>query len=156
MKLYMKQKVFSFGDKFTIKDENQVDRYSAEGEVFSMGKKLHLYSGEGNEVAFIKQKIWNFLPKFEVYTNGVLVMEVVKEFAFFSHKYTLRGGNWTVEGDMFGHDYTIFSAGLPIVRITKVWFSWGDSYEIDIADGVPEVLALTVVLAIDCAMAVQS
>lgn len=43
MKLYIKQKVFSWGDKFTVKDVNGEDRYFVEGEIFSWGKKLHVY-----------------------------------------------------------------------------------------------------------------
>ena len=51
MKLYIKQKVFSWGDKFTVKDSNGEDRYYVEGEIFSWGKKLHVYDMRGNEVA---------------------------------------------------------------------------------------------------------
>ena len=51
MKLYIKQKVFSWGDKFRIYDEN--DKYYVESEVFTFGKKLHLYSQSGSELAFI-------------------------------------------------------------------------------------------------------
>ena len=49
MKLYIKQKVFSWGDKFTVKDVNGEDRYYVEGEIFSWGKKLHVYDMRGNE-----------------------------------------------------------------------------------------------------------
>ena len=35
MKLYIKQKVFSWGDKFTVKDEAGRDRYYVEGEIFT-------------------------------------------------------------------------------------------------------------------------
>ena len=38
MKLYIKQKVFSWGDKFTVKDEAGRDRYYVEGEVFTFGR----------------------------------------------------------------------------------------------------------------------
>lgn len=41
MKLYIKQKVFSIGAKFHITDENGENRYRVEGEVFTLGKKLH-------------------------------------------------------------------------------------------------------------------
>ena len=53
MKLYIKEKVFSWGDKFTVKDENGNDKYLVQGEVFSWGKKLHVYDSVGREVAFI-------------------------------------------------------------------------------------------------------
>ena len=35
MKLYIKEKVFSWGDKFTVKDAYGEDKYIVEGEVFS-------------------------------------------------------------------------------------------------------------------------
>lgn len=50
------------------------------------------------------------------------------------------------------HDYEITQNGRTIVTIHKQWMSWGDCYELDIADGGYEVAALAVVLAIDCVM----
>ena len=40
MKLYMKQKVFSFADRFYIKDEEGRDRYYVEGELSPGGKSF--------------------------------------------------------------------------------------------------------------------
>ena len=60
MKLYIKQKVFSWGDKFTVKDKAGRDRYYVEGEIFTFGRKLHVYDMSGREVAFIKQEVWRF------------------------------------------------------------------------------------------------
>ena len=42
MKLYIKQKVFSWVDRFTVFDETGADKYYVEGEFFSWGKKLHV------------------------------------------------------------------------------------------------------------------
>jgi len=36
MKLYVKQKVFSFRDSFTVKDEFGNDRYNVVGDFFSL------------------------------------------------------------------------------------------------------------------------
>ena len=38
MKLYLQQKVFSIGDKFTLYDESGNERYFVQGEIFSFGK----------------------------------------------------------------------------------------------------------------------
>ena len=92
MKLYIKEKVFSWGDKFTVKDEYGNDKYFVQGEVFSWGKKLHVYDMTGNEVAFIKQEVWSFLPRFYVYCNNVQVAEIKKEFSFIFPKYSVAGG----------------------------------------------------------------
>jgi len=46
--------------------------------------------------------------------------------------------------------------GLPIVTIQKEWMTWGDSYELSIRDPRDEIVALAVVLTIDCVLAAQS
>jgi len=65
-------------------------------------------------------------------------------------KYTLEVTDWTVDGDFWEYRYEIASASESVVSITKAFFSWGDSYRIDIAGGENEVLVLATVLAIDC------
>ena len=42
MKLCIRQKVFSWVDRFTVFDENGADKYYVEGELFSWGKKLRV------------------------------------------------------------------------------------------------------------------
>lgn len=149
MKLYIKQKLFSFGDKFTVYDQAGNDRYYVEGEVFTFGKKLHLLDLNGNELAFVHQKVWAFLPQFFIQIGGVDVARVVKEIAFFRHQYTVEGLGWSVEGDFFSHEYQITAGGMPVATVSKEWFTLGDAYEIDIMPGVDEVTALAVVLIID-------
>lgn len=156
MKLYMKQEVFSWKDRFYIKDEEGQDRYYVEGELFSWGKKLHVYDLTGKEVAFIQQKLFSWLPRFYVYIEGVLVAEIVKELTFFKARYAIEGLNWVVSGDFWDHDYEIHDGRDLVVSIQKEWFRWGDSYAMEIMDNQNEVHALAVVLAIDAALAAQS
>lgn len=156
MKLYIKQKVFSWNDKFTVYDENGRDRYYVEGEFFSFGKKLHVYDLYGREVAYIEQKVMSFLPRFFVYVNGAEVAEIVKQFSFFIPKYSIEGLGWDINGDFWSHDYEITQNGRPIVRIMKEWMTWGDSYELNITNPNDEIVALAVVLTIDCVMAAQN
>lgn len=156
MTLYMKQKVFSWTDRFTVKDDLGNDRYYVEGELFSWGHKLHVFSMDNQEVAFIKQEIFTLLPKFEVYIHGSLAVEVKKEFTFFVQKYTLDGTDWTVDGDFWEHRYEISNPAGVIASINKAFFTWGDSYQIDISGGADETLVLATVLAIDCVFADSS
>ena len=152
MKLYIKQKVFSWGDKFTVKDENCFDKYIVEGEVFSWGKKLHVYDMTGYEVAFIKQEVWSWMPRFYVFCGDEQVAEIKKEFTFFFPKYSIEGLGWEIDGSFMAHEYQITQRGKQIVSISKEWMTWGDSYELDIADPADEIVALAVVLTIDCVM----
>ncbi len=156
MKLYIKQKVFSWKDQFYVKDKDGKNVYKVEGEIFTWGKKLHIYDTEGKEIAFLKQKLWTFLPRFEVIIDDEKRAEVIKEFSFFQPKYSVQGPNWEIIGDFWAHNYEIIENDKTIVNITKEWLTWGDSYELDIKDSENEILALAIVIAIDVILEAQS
>lgn len=149
MNLYIKQRLFSWGDKFAIYDHNGNERYYVEGEVFTWGKRLHLYDLHGRELAYIQQKVFSFLPKYYIFQNGLQVAEVVKEFTFFNHEYSVGGFGWKVHGDFFAHDYQIVAGNQPIVTVSKEWFTLGDAYQLCIMPGIDEIAAVSVVLVID-------
>ena len=153
MRLYMKEKVFSWNERFTVKDENGWDKYFVEGELFSWGKKLHVYDAGHQEVAFIRQELFTLLPRYQVYLGDDLAAEIVKEFTFLLPRYSIQRLGWEIQGSFLGHDYAITKNGRTIVTIHKEWMTWGDCYELDIARGADEIVALATVLAIDCATA---
>lgn len=153
MKLYMKQKVFSWADKFHIVDEHGNARYYVEGELFSWGKKLHIYNDTGQEVSFIRQKVMSWLPRYFIEINGTVVATIVKDFTFFRPSYHLEGLPWQMTGDFWAHNYVMNDGGYEIMRLSKAWFTWGDSYELEIFDPKNELLCLSVALAVDCAVA---
>lgn len=152
MKLYMKQRVFSWTDRFDIADEQGNTRYYVEGELFSWGKKLHVYNRSGQEVAFIRQKLMAWLPQYFIEINGRTVASVVKEFTFFRPSYRVDGLPWKMQGDLWAHDYVMHNNGRDVMRLSKAWFTWGDSYELEILNPEDELLSLCVTLAVDCAI----
>ena len=156
MKLYMRQKVFSWIDKFTVKDEYGQDKYYVEGEFFSFGKKLHIYDTADKENAFIQQKVFSLLPRYFVFVDGQQVAEINKELTFLRPKYSIEGLGWDIKGSFTAHDYEIVQNGRTIVTIHKVWMTWGDCYELQIAEAIDEIVSLSVVLAIDCVMAAEA
>ena len=101
MKLYIKEKVFSWSDTFYVKDAYGEDKYTVEGEFFSLGKKLHVYDRHGAEVAFIKQELFTFLPQFAVFVGGTEVARVKREFSFLRPRYTIENLGWDVEGSFW-------------------------------------------------------
>ena len=149
MKLYLKQKVFSWGDKFTVYDADGNDKYYVEGEFFSFGKKLHVYNLDGDEIAFIHQEVFSFLPKYYINIDGMDVAEVKKHFTFFKHEYSVDGFGWSVQGDFWDHEYEITYDGKLIASVYREWFTWGDAYVVDINIGVREIDVLSVALIID-------
>lgn len=153
MKLYMKQKVFSWADKFSIYDENENEAYWVEGEVFSIGKKLDLFDSNNQHKAHIHQKVLSFLPRYFIEINGEDVAEVVKQFTLFKQKFTVSGFDWEIDGDFLAHEYEIYHGDFLVAAISKEWLTWGDTYSIDITDGVDPVAIISVVLIIDAILA---
>ena len=151
MKLYLLQEIFTFGERFTVYDENEAERYYVEGEVFSFGKKLHIYNTHEEEIALVHQELFSFPPTFAVKRGDLEIAAIVKEFSFFHQAYTVEGPGWQVEGDFSNHDYTIQKDGRLIATVSREWFSLGDSYEIDIKESSDEeaVIALATALVID-------
>lgn len=157
MKLYIKQKVFSFGDSFTVKDEGGNDCYYVQGEVFTLGKKLHINNIYGEELLSIEQRLFRFMPQYDLVRNGNTAATIIKEFSFFKPRYVIDGMPFTVEGDFFDHTYEILRDNTPVAQIYKEWFTWGDSYVVDIHDSaVDELIILAIAITIDCVMAAQN
>ena len=152
MKLYLKQKFFSWKDRAWVKNEFGEDSYFIEGKVVSLGKKLRLMDTQERELAFIRQKVPALLPTFFIEIDGRQVAQIKKQFTFLKPKYVIDGPGWEVQGDFFGHDYVVLEGDKTVISIHKKWMSWGDSFELDIAYGTDPVLALSVVLAIDAVM----
>ena len=153
MKLYIKQKVFSLTSRFTVKDENGDDRYFVEGEFFSLRGRLHILNAQGEEIGQIYSRLWTFLPRFILEIGGEEIAEIVNEFSLFRPVYSLENTDLRVEGDFWAHEYSLYDGDRNIMNIHKEWFTWGDSYELDILDPKYELISLGIVLAIDKAMA---
>jgi len=149
VRLYIKQKVFSWRDRFTIKNESGADRWSAQGEIFSWGRKLHIYDVSGREAAFIRQKMLTFLPRYFIEIGGA-VYTIKKEFTLLRPKFSIEGVPWRMGGNVWAHEYELFDSVGPIMRMSKHWFTWGDSYELDILNPANELLCLCIALTVDC------
>ena len=155
-KLYIKQKVFSWKDKFSVFNELGEDVYKVEGEFLTLGKKLHVTDIYDREVAFIHEKVFSLLPKYFISRDGNDIAEVQKKLTFLKARYEIPAFGWTVQGNFTDHAYTVESPSGTVAAISKKWFTWGDTYEIDIAHGVDPVNALCVVLIIDAVLARQA
>lgn len=147
-KYYINQK-FSLKDRFAIKDENQIDVFTAEGEFFSLGKKIMLRTMNGEDLLLIKEKVWSLLSRFEFYIGDQLISEMKQEFTLFKKRYNIVMPNWQIEGDIWDFNFDIKENGSPIATIRKKWFSWMDAYEIDVLDEKYTELILGIVIAID-------
>jgi len=135
-KLYLKQKIFSFADRYKVFDEKQKVLFHCEGKLFSFSHRIDILDSEKNKNIFtLRRKLFSFLPHYVLTTpEGEEVAHIHKRFTFLHPKIDIdsKFGNFSIDGDIFAHNFSIQQDGKIVVDFTKKWISWGDSYEITI------------------------
>lgn len=149
MRLLFKQRFFSWFDSYDIYDEAGNVVYIVKGEP-SWGHQLRIYDGNGNEIGVVKERIFTWLPRFELYMGDMYMGCISREFSFFRPKYNIDCNGWHIEGDWFEWDYSIYSEhGMNVATVSKQLWNWTDTYTIDVYEPRDALCALMVVLAID-------
>jgi uncharacterized protein YxjI len=153
MRYIMKQKVFALGHKFVIRNENGEDAFLVDGEVFSLGHKLSFADPQGNELLFISQKLLSLGPTYELYRGEEHVATIKKElFTFFQCAFDIHidgADDLQATGNLSDHEYTVTRGGGQVAQISRQWFSWADTYGVEVADGEDPVLILAATVVID-------
>lgn len=151
MKYQIRQRVFSLGDSYNIKDEFDKDRFIVRSELFTLGHKLRIEDMAGNELIYIEQELFHFLPVYNIYKGGELTASIKKEFSFFKPSFDIESsrGNYTIEGDYFSHEFEVLKDGMQVANVSKAWFSFSDTYGIDIMEVEDQPFMLALVIVVD-------
>ena len=161
MRYVMKQKLWSWGTDFTIKDDAGNDHFFVDGRAFSLGDKLSFQDMAGGELAFIRQKLLAWGPTYEIYRGGQL-FAIVKQkiWTLFRNHFTVDvnadgpgPGDLEAQGNFTDHEYVLTRDGQPVATVSKKWFAWSDTYGVDIAPGEDDPLILACTVVIDMASA---
>ena len=148
----IKEKFWSCGTDFVITDDNNVERYLVVGQAFLWGDKLSFQDMQGNELAYISQKLLSFKPQYHIYVKGSKFAEVTKEFSWFKQKFLLDvpGPNdYEIDGSFWQHEFTFQRSGRNVASVSKGYWGWTDSYGIDVIDGEDDVSILCACIVID-------
>lgn len=153
MRYVMKEKMLSLGDDFKVKDAEGTDRYYVDGKAFSIGDKLIIQDMSGNELARIEQKLLSLGTKYRILRDGKPVASIRKKrFTLFREVFDVEDaapGDLDATGDFFDHEYQFTRDGAQVAAVSKTFFSWRDTYGIDIAEGEDAVLIIACAVVID-------
>lgn len=153
MRYIMRERILSWGDDFTIRNDAGKDAYHVDGKVLSFGDKLSFRDAEGNDVAKIDQKLLSIGPQYEIIRGGKTVAVVKKQlFTLFRARFTIDvpgPDDLEAKGNFLDHEYSFERGGRPVARVSKKWFSFSDTYGIEIDDGEDDVLILASAVVID-------
>ncbi len=149
MKLLFKQRFFSWFDSYDIYNEAGETVYVVKGQL-SWGHCLKIFDTNGNEIGMVKQRIFTFLPKFELYMGAQYIGCISKELSLFKPKYNIDCKGWHIEGNFLEWDYSIIDVnGQQVAIVSKELFNWTDTYSIEVCNPEDAIYALMLVLAID-------
>jgi uncharacterized protein YxjI len=153
MPYVMRQKLLSWGDDFYIRDEQGREVFFVDGKAFSFGDKLSFQDLTGHELAFIKQKVLALGATYEIYRNGELAALVKKAlFAPLPHRFSVDvpgPDDLEATGDFLDHEYAFRRGDKVVATVSKRWFTFADTYGIDIGDGEDDVLILASAVVVD-------
>lgn len=151
MKYLVRQRLFSFNDSFNITDEFDRPIFQIEGKIFTIGNKLNIYDMNGNKRIYIEQKLFRFLPEYEIYEDDKIVARVKKQLTFFKPKLDIESdyGIFQIEGDVFGYNFSILKNGRVVAAVNKKLISFSDTYAVEVAEGEKDDFILALIIVID-------
>ena len=92
MKLLFKQRFFSLLDSYDVYDEAGNTVFTVKGQI-AFGHMLKIYDANGNERGYLKERVLSWLPRFDMYIDGVEVGRIKKEFTFKKGNTATKGNN---------------------------------------------------------------
>ncbi len=137
-KYYLKQAVFSIRDSFKVYDESQRVIYHAHAKMLSVSRQYKIYRSPDEKLLFtMKRRLLSFLPVYELYDATARQVAIMrKRFALFKNQIDIEteGRRYLIEGNVWAHNFTISSDRKTVLNVRKKILSWGDTYEIEIAE----------------------
>ena len=148
MKLSIKQKLLTFGEKFSVYDENGKKRWFSKSEAFSFGVKVRIFNAESNQVAVIRQQNFfkltppNYIIEIgaERYTLGYAGRE--------KQRYCLGEKNWEIAEDESPYNYKVYCGGELVMAVVQKAVEKRNErdLELNFENGNDELLALSITL----------
>lgn len=100
----------------------------------------------------VNEKVLSFPTKYTLETADGQEVALHAHITLLRAHYTLEtpNGDWDIHGDFVDHNYEMRCGDTTIATVHQKILSWGDCYEISVPNDSDAMLALGVVLAIDC------
>lgn len=154
MRYLLKQKLFSFGDDFTIKDDEGHAVYQVDGRAFTLlREKLSFEDLAGQELAFIRERLISLTPSYEILRGGEVAAVVKKDLInLFRCGFTVDvpgPDDLEAQGNLLDHEYTFTRGSREVAIVSKRWFALTDTYGVEVATGEDPVLILASTVIID-------
>jgi uncharacterized protein YxjI len=149
----MRQKMFAFGDDFTVTDEHGTKVFEVDGKAFRIRDTLLFKDAEGRELYKIQEKLLRVRDSLDVKRDGEVVAHVHQAlYTPVRDRFQIDladGGKLQAKGNFLSHEYTISRGDWPTAIISKRWFRIRDTYGVEVAPQEDALLMLAITVCVD-------
>ena len=150
----IRQKLFSIGDDFWIEDQAGQKVFKVDGKVLRIRKTLVFEDLKGKKLAQIQQRLLTIRDTMVVDDPDGNELAVIKKALItpLRDRWSVKlknGQDLDVQGSILDHEYSIKQDGRKVAEVSKKWFSFTDTYGVEIDPGQNDILVLAVAIAID-------
>lgn len=153
MRYRIRQKLLSLGDDFSILDEHGAVAFRVDGHFLGLTEKLTIYDAANQPVGLLRKRIVSLRQVYDLYRGNELFATISKDLlTFFRDGFTVDvpGPNdYSVSGSFLDHEYSFWRGRTKAAQVSKAWFSFTDSYGVDVVDGEDALTILATVIVID-------
>lgn len=154
---HIRQKFWSLGPKFTIKDSQGQPCYEVAGRFFRFFPSYEIKREDGRGVSTIKRKLSFIFPRFKVKVEGHDSFFIQKKWSWWKARYELENLGLEVRGDLWNMDFDLMKDGEVLANIDQEWFKLTSTYVVEVYEEAYEKayedLTIVLVIAIDHAKA---
>ena len=150
----IRQNLISIGDDFWIENEEGKRVFKVDGKVLRIRKTLVFEDLNGRKLAQIQERLLTIKDTMAIEdANGDQIATVKKALiAPLRDRWSVNvenGPDLDVRGNIFDYEYAIRQGRNQIAQVSKQWFTFTDTYGVEIAPGQNDILILSVAIAID-------
>ncbi|MGT2799736.1 LURP-one-related/scramblase family protein [Streptococcus marmotae] len=145
----IKQRFWSWGGKFDIKDDRGQLCYQVEGSLLKWFKNFEIRSANGQLVSTIQRKFSGFFSRFEVKVLGQAPFTIQKKFSWFKPRYEIENLGLEVIGDFWDMKFDLIHNGTVVAKIDQEWFRMTSTYQVTVYEDAYADVTIALVIAID-------
>uniref|UniRef100_A0AC34EZZ2 Uncharacterized protein n=1 Tax=Panagrolaimus sp. ES5 TaxID=591445 RepID=A0AC34EZZ2_9BILA len=149
----IRERIFSLGDDFVIKDGSGRAVFYVRSKLFTIGDKLVLEDMSGRALFKIEKQVMNFFTTFKILSaqNNRELATVKQKFTFFGADFSVNSvyGNYDLNGDVISYSFKLVKNGRIVATVDKEFFSFSDTYGVEIIGGEDHAFIIALVIVID-------
>ncbi len=150
----IRQNLISIGDDFWIENAEGKKAFKVDGKVLRIRKTLVFEDAQGKKLAQIQERLLTIRDTMVIDdADGKEIASIKKALISpLRDRWTVKvknGADLDVQGSILEHEYSIKQGRDTVAQVSKKWFSFTDTYGVEIDPGQNDVLILAVAVAID-------